>query len=207
MDGRGRTCCLPRSAMASLNSQSIMVSSSGCFRLVRPYWCVFQIWLKHTHCVYTCARAPSQDPWQITQWSILRLRKSYHNSLALFFLQHFGGQLQGLNPTSNTFIKRAADVGSGCDWYLDSEETNRVFYELELERMLACGCIYIWMALHYLMICKAEPNEPMTLSQCAKQTLALMEAAALLSPWNYERIKNIILFLLQLSLWQTRREF
>lgn len=52
------------------------------------------------------------------------------------------------------------------------------------------------MALHYLMICKAEPNELVTLSQCAKQTLAL----ALLSPWNYERIENIILFLLQLSL-------
>lgn len=48
------------------------------------------------------------------------------------------------------------------------------------------------------MIRWAEPNELATLlSQCAKQILALVEAAALVSLWKYEQMKDILLFLMQ----------
>lgn len=57
-------------------------------------------------------------------------------------------------------------------------------YGLKHERILACGCIYIWMAptslpndLKRLLGSWACANEPMTLlSQCAKQTQALLQA-------------------------------
>lgn len=49
------------------------------------------------------------------------------------------------------------------------------------------------------MILWAESNELATfLSQYAKQTLAVVEAAALLSPRKYEQMKDIVFFLMQL---------
>lgn len=54
--------------------------------------------------------------------------------------------------------------------------------------------------LHYLMIGWAGSNQLATLlSQCAKQILALVEAAASLSPRKYERMKDVLLFLMQLE--------
>lgn len=55
--------------------------------------------------------------------------------------------------------------------------------------------LFEWQPLHYLVICWAEPSELATLlSQCAKQTLALVEGAALLSPQKYEQMTDILLF-------------
>lgn len=62
MDGRGRTCCPPRSAMASLNNQRIMVSSSGCVldSSLRAFAFVCVLNLAQTHTLRVHMRTSSE---------------------------------------------------------------------------------------------------------------------------------------------------